>query len=75
MSNMQKNGEGSHVETTYGVPEFHNSYYPQNRMMRLSRLGRKTAKSYAHWTCGDASVRRAALNSWKLSIIEGNVKL
>jgi len=37
-SNVQNNGDDSHVETTHGVPEFHNSYYPRNRMMRLSRL-------------------------------------
>jgi hypothetical protein len=47
LSNVHKNGEVSHVETTHGVKEFHNDYYPQNRMMRPSRLGR-TAESYAH---------------------------
>ena len=48
LNNVQKNGEGSHVETTHDVPEFHNGYYQQNRVMSVPRLSRKTAKSYVH---------------------------
>jgi hypothetical protein len=37
LSNVHKNGDDPHVETTHGVKEFHNDYYPQNRMMRTCK--------------------------------------